>query len=377
MPRHLALVHPAAQRAEQRRQEGEGGQHHHDDVEAGDQAERAHVRNAHESQGAHGQANRDAGEEHRRTRGRHGPTDSRFGITSFEQPLPVATEDEQRVVDADTQAQHRSQDGRDHADLEVVLEDDGDRRRRPDAEEGDADRNEHRHDGPERDQQDHDGEGETDVVGVVRKRRLRRVERVRDLTSDHRLHTRLSRRRDRLLQVVPEVRVLVGRSRQLCTAVAQLQPEVGDRRIGRRDSAGDLRELDRREVQPVRHHRFDTCHLADVRDRSIDRRRVGRIGDASGLRLEHQRCGGAGERGEVGVQEVRGRLGLGTRDGEVVGGVRLHDVGERADREGDHNPYADAPPVVPGREPAETLEHRVPVGIGRRQMRPPCPERRG
>ncbi len=80
--------------------------------------------------------------------------------------------------------------------------------------------------------------------------------------------------------------------------------------------------------------------------------------------MEDDRAGGAGEGGEVRLEDVEGGLGLGAWDREVVGGVRALDVGDGAHRERDHDPRCDEPPVVSGREAPEAFEHRFLIGHG-------------
>ena len=194
--------------------------HHDDDEQRRDQPERAHVGNAHQPECDHGETHGDAGEQDRRPRCRHGAAHRLLRSASLEETLAIAAEDEQRVVDADTEAQHHAEHRSDETDLEMMLEDDRDGRRHPHAEQRDADRHEHRHDGTEREQQDDDRQPETDVVGVLGQRGLGAVERVGDHAADHDVDVRLLGRRDGLFEVVPQVRVVGDGPRQLAGAVA-------------------------------------------------------------------------------------------------------------------------------------------------------------
>ena len=83
-------------------------------------------------------------------------------------PLPVAGDDEQGVVDADTEPDHGAEEGGEVGDLEDVAEDDDQTQSGADAAEGDGDRQAHRQHGAEGEDQHDDGEGEADELGLRR-----------------------------------------------------------------------------------------------------------------------------------------------------------------------------------------------------------------
>ena len=83
-------------------------------------------------------------------------------------PFPVAGDDEQGVVDADAEPDHRPQEGGEVGDLEDVAEDDDQTQPGPDTAEGDGDRQAHREDRAEGEDQHDDGEGEADELGLRR-----------------------------------------------------------------------------------------------------------------------------------------------------------------------------------------------------------------
>ena len=82
--------------------------------------------------------------------------------------LPVAGDDEQRVVDADAEPDHDPEERREVGDVEDVAEDDDEAHPGPDAAEGDGDREAHGEDGAEGEDQYDDGEGEPDELGLRR-----------------------------------------------------------------------------------------------------------------------------------------------------------------------------------------------------------------
>ena len=72
---------------------------------------------------------------------------------------------EQRVVDADAEADHQADERREVGDLHEVAGEDDERAAEADAEQRDADRQAHGQHRAERDDQDDDGEGEAEQLG--------------------------------------------------------------------------------------------------------------------------------------------------------------------------------------------------------------------
>ena len=94
------------------------------------------------------------------------------------QVLPVPGDDEQRVVDADAEADHHAEDVGEVGRAEEVAEEPGDDRADADAGEGDADGQAHREHRAEGEQEDHDREAEAERLG------RRRLELGEDLTAE-------------------------------------------------------------------------------------------------------------------------------------------------------------------------------------------------
>ena len=91
-------------------------------------------------------------------------TTARFGVGAVVERLAVARADEQRVVDADADADHRGDLRRERRNVEHAREQVHDRESDPDAEQRGHDRQTHREQRPERDQQDDDGREDADEL---------------------------------------------------------------------------------------------------------------------------------------------------------------------------------------------------------------------
>ena len=104
--------------------------------------------------------------EHDRTpRGVHRDADRLANVVARVQLLAIARDDQQRVVDADAEADHQADERREVGDLDEVAGEDDERAAEADAEQRDADRQAHREHRPERDDQDDDGEREAEQLG--------------------------------------------------------------------------------------------------------------------------------------------------------------------------------------------------------------------
>ena len=80
--------------------------------------------------------------------------------------LPVAGDDEQRVVDADAEPDHDADERGEVGHLEQVAEENDQRAADADAEQRDPDGQAHCEDRPERDDEDDDREGESEDLRV-------------------------------------------------------------------------------------------------------------------------------------------------------------------------------------------------------------------
>ena len=100
-------------------QQGDRGDHGDRDHQGRAPAHRGEHRDAGDLQAGDRDDHRDAGEEHGQTGGRVGPADRLGDRHALGEVLPVPGQDEQRVVDADAEPEHRRDDGGDgrHRDV--------------------------------------------------------------------------------------------------------------------------------------------------------------------------------------------------------------------------------------------------------------------
>ena len=171
-------VDPGSGEAEERRQQRDRGDHHdqHDDRD-GDAAG-GHERDAGDGQAEDGDDHGAAGEDHGLPGGGHRPPDRLLDRQSPREVLAVPGDEEQRVVDADAEADHAAQHGRPAGDLDQV----GDQRQRADPE-GEPehrhpDRQSHRDDRAERHEQDDDRGDQAEDLADPGLRLLEREEQV-------------------------------------------------------------------------------------------------------------------------------------------------------------------------------------------------------
>jgi hypothetical protein len=112
------LVDPGAERTEDGRQQRQRGHHHQADRERRGDADPADELDPGQEQPADREHDRPAGEHDRVPGLRHRPADRGLDRVARGQLLPVAGDDEQRVVDPGAEAQHR----RDHRRGRMHLE---------------------------------------------------------------------------------------------------------------------------------------------------------------------------------------------------------------------------------------------------------------
>ena len=128
-------------------------------------AEAADEPDAHEEHAEQRDDDRRAGEHDRTAGGVHRDADRLADVVPRVQLLAVAGDDEQRVVDADAEADHDADERREVGDLEDVAGDDHRRAAEADAGERGADRQAHRQHRAEGDDEDDDGEREAEQLG--------------------------------------------------------------------------------------------------------------------------------------------------------------------------------------------------------------------
>ena len=329
-PRQAQPVDRAAGEAEQRRQHGHRREHHHRHRQRRRQCDAPQVVAAHQHEAEDRDHDGAAGEHDGPPGGRSCDDDGLAGRVALGQRRPVAGHDEQGVVDADADADHR---GELHPEVGHV-DDVGHQRdaaeRHAQAEPGDDEGQSGGQRGAERDHQDQERRNQPDRLGagLALLDRLDRVSAELDpqpvaLGLAGEVHHPLDRLGGQLLrgQVEPHLHH-PGR------AVGGDRPGLG----------GD-----------------DVVDLGDFAGERVDAGRGGRAGDPvrSGV---HDVDGAAGEAGEALLQQLHGLGRVAARHREVDLVVAAGDAGEhrRGHERGDPQDHDASPTVVaPGHEPAE------------------------
>ena len=282
-------------------------------------------------------------------------------------PVPVAVDDEQRVVDADAKPDHRADRHRELRNREQVREQRGERRAETDAGARHCDRQPHRQHRAERQNQHDDGEGEPDEL------RLGRLELRKRVTGDLDLQAGLiggkpgdpgsDLRGPPEIDVRGEVHAGV-RGAAIGADLAPLLDVRGERCVANGRGLAIAATL----MQSIRRVRAGQGHALDGRDllqHLLDGGAHLRVVDA-GLGAEDDRpAGAAGEFAEVLLEHLPSVAAIGC--GRVEPGIeaRAHRK-HRDDHRGDQRDpdrerlarIAEAPDAEPGK-------HRIPRAGGR------------
>jgi hypothetical protein len=159
---------PLPGQAEQRRQQGQGADHGHQDRDRRAETDPGHQPDPHEQHAEQRDHHRDPGEDHRspgRAHGRHGRGprwQARAGA------FPVTGDDEQRVVDAHAETDHGPHAQREVGDGVEVAEQERQPDPHPDATQRDGHRQSHGEDRAEGQHQDDHRERQPDQLGLQR-----------------------------------------------------------------------------------------------------------------------------------------------------------------------------------------------------------------
>ncbi len=156
------LVDVAAYESQDRRKQSDCGEHGHQDAERDADREAAHRGHVDQQHPEHGDDDGRAGEHDRATRGVGRERDCALGLMAVAERLPVARDDEQGVVDADPDPDHRDRLGREVGHRQAVRAELHERDTRTDSKQRGHDRQSGGEDGTERDQQHHDREEHAD-----------------------------------------------------------------------------------------------------------------------------------------------------------------------------------------------------------------------
>ena len=334
---------PLAGQTQHRGQQGQGGEDHHEHDERHADATRGHERQAGEGQAEDGDDHGAAGEEDSLARRGQRPAD-RLGDGQAEgEVLAVPGHQEERVVDAGAEPDHRGHDRCPRGDVDAVGHER--ERARPDqeAEQPDDDGQaccDERAEGEEQ-----DDEGGEDATGLVEVHRCL-AERVVEVAA--RLEAEVGPvacLRDRRAQC--RERRLVGLADHRVLQPDDGDPTVGGDHLGRDGALRVVGQHPGRVGRPelVRQPPELLLHGGEVALGPGG----GEEGLALGARGRHDVRREATGAGVGAVQEGRGRRGVGAR--------RLHGVVEgvpggarqRCHRDGEDHPDPDGPPCVTGR----------------------------
>ena len=309
-------------------------QHGSENAERRADAELRHEVEAEDGEAAHGDRDRQACEQHRpacRRARLGGGVCRRHAVV---QQLSEACDDEQRVVDADTEPDHRDEQRRDRVDVGQSGEEEKQEERGGHRRDGERERNRRRHEGAEDDHQDDQGREQAEQF-------LRSLLDGRELGVAVELHlhtSRLDRRADSILDGDDRLAILlVDHPVELSLRVRDAAV-VGDGVLGERclDALEACLVLRRLELRP-----------AERRDRLVDRLlALGRVEPLSRWNGKHDVQHAALLFGELCLDQVRRLLRVRAGDLELV----AKRTGERDGEDDEHGenaqPRADDAPGV-------------------------------
>ncbi len=324
----MGVAGAASREAEERRQERDGDHHRHGDDDGRREPQRRHERDTGELETENGDDHRASGEDDRLAGGGVGVARRLFHVHARGEVVAVTTEDEQGVVDTDTETDHGPEARSHRRDLDPGGEKtdhgqaDGQARQRRHEREGHGDQR------PERDVED-DQRGH-DADRLRRPGRSLLQERGQFTTELH-LSARLFGRRcvgDELVEDVPSEL----RSRGVELNGRERRGTVGRDRRASRDRVGDSES---------RRHRLDPSN------RCFDPGGDPGVGHRTVRDVEHDHRSGAGALGELLVQHVEGLLRFDARYLEVVDLAGIDDAVDHPRADDRDEPHDDHEPAVP------------------------------
>ena len=294
--RERELVDGVPREPEHRGKEGDGGEHHEQDGKRCADCEPADERHADEEQAEQRDHDRATGEQ-------HGPAarvdrvhDGLFGVEALVQRLAVPGADEQRVVDADPDPDHRGDLRRERRDVQHSREEADDREADADAEQRGHDRQAHGEERAERDQEDDDRRENADEL--ARGHRLLGEHAARELDL-HDVGVRVLRDRPHVGRKIDRHVVRLHVEQDLGVGdLAVLRDEPAPGRLVRARHAHDVRLL-----AQLREHRLHRLPDFGIVDRTV------------AARFEHHVAGVTAAR-ELLLQHVERRLRLRARQRE-------------------------------------------------------------
>jgi hypothetical protein len=329
-------LQPAPERAHHDRQDRQRRDDDRPDPDRRRDPELADQRDSDHEQAGDGDHHDQAGGDHRSTRrgGRLGGGVAR--AVSEGDLLPVAPDDQQRVVDAGAEAEHYRDDRRELRQAERL------RQRR---------------------EQDLAGHNAEQRAHDRRRHRSERAEQEGQQDDRNRHSDQLAGRRILLGGEVDQNAargdvdaVLLRGAGGRLEGLSVLLVEIGGLDVVADVDRGDAPVLGHAPTLTERVlHLLDVLEAADLIERALDGRTILGISDAAVLDAEHERRVRAGERRAVLLEEIERLLRFGPRDREVVGGLPAG-AGGRAEQDEDDDRRREAALPVLGKRAGETRE---------------------
>ena len=338
-----------AEQAEQCREQGDRDEHRHrydqrDRVaESGDEGYADECQTQDRDQ--HGQP----GEDDRLAGGGDGAGDSLVDGHPLGEVLAVTGHDEQRVVDADCDADHRCQDRREGGHLGEPAEDPDEQEPDAETDEGSEHRQRHGNNRPERNCEDHDGDAETDQLrgpGLLGSEAFHHGPAIGDVES-----------------CGEGGRIGRGERHDALGADLARGGVVGD--LGEGDTPVVRYQERRRRPERV-DHLGDTGKASNLVERSFDPRPKRGVGDLALFGGEHHPGPATGGFGKAFLEQVNRSLGLGARDLDALARRFAPPPSSSRGHQGGNHPQRDDRPRVAGAPAAEAVEGK---GHGRSKKR--------
>jgi len=345
------------QQREHRREERDRREHGDRDHDRGGVPERGHERHVDDDQREQRDDHRAAREHDRAARGRHRARDRLRIAHPLAHLVAVAGDYEQRVVDPDAQADHRRERGRGRRQLHDVPQQRDHREPGDEPDDRGGYRDAHRDRGAEREQQHDDRGAQADDLAQLGRG-------LGDLLAEVATEGDLQPGVRKPVVVARELLRLVGR--ELARAGIEVQRDEADPPVlGEVVRAPAAQRVDR-----LAHRRV----AAERGGRARDRRRVARLAELVPLgRGDHHGVGPVRLRREALVQQVGGVLAVGSRQRQVVVGLRPERRGPGDQAGEDRQPDAEHQEAAADAEAPEGVQGAGHLGLvgGRRGARAP------
>ena len=347
--RHTDRLEMRADQREHRRQQGDCRQHCGDHRQGGRVAERRDERDPRDGQRDERDHHGAAREDDRGPGRPHGPGDRVVELHTFAQLVAVPADEEERIVDADAEPDHRRERRGDRRNAGDVAEQPDQGQAGGQADDCGHDRHAHGDEGTEREREDDHGGEEADRIAAPG---VRLGQLGADRAPDGDLHPCLQ---SGVSGVEDVLRDLLG---QLVAADVEQDGDVRGLAVLADQGCAALAERAGGGV--------DVGQLHDLRVRRLDRLLVLLVGDLARARVEDERVAAVLLRGERGGKKVCRLLASRAGKVHVVTGVRAERVVQANGAGKENQPRAENDPLVVGREPADMVKELRHPSLARR-----------